>query len=305
MKTIKFLACALVVASGVAVTSCGDDDSGNSLPPIGGYNSADEIGAADLVAYWPLNGDGKEMKSGTTPSASPNTTFVAGAKGQAANFTGGYMKYPALPGFPTSMNSFTISAWVKVKNNKTTPDGGSVSTIFSMARPNEWEGNMNLYAETNKPAVSAQGAANDSIVFKGSWRNATNGGQAYENVVKLYDWMVSDNLVTPGKHVAGPNVVGGTWAHAVFTWDGETHKFTVYSNGKKISNPAFEIRDTNTSVVFDTPTHPMIGAFGNVETTTDVWNKAMTGQVDEIRIFKKALNQADVNSLYELEKAGR
>lgn len=305
MKTIKIFGFALMATFGVLLTSCGSDDEGGSLPDIDGYGSADEVGETDLVAHFGLDGDGEESMSGTAPTSSPNTTWVDGIKGKAANFNNGYMKYPSMASFPASMTSFTISGWVKVKNNQT-PTSGSVSTIFSMARPNEWEGNMNLYVETGQsPAMTDEGVANDSLIFKGSWRTAADGGQAYENVLHLEPWMVSDNEVTPGKHVAGPNVVGGTWAHAVFTWDGATNKFIVYSNGQKISNPAFEIRGENTSLTFDTPTFPMIGAFGNVDTTADSWNKAMTGQVDEIRVWKRALTLAEIGALYQLEKAGR
>ncbi|MGV3459718.1 MAG: LamG-like jellyroll fold domain-containing protein [Flavobacterium sp.] len=300
MKTIKIFAYALMATSAVMLTSCGDDDSSSApLPPIGGYNSADEIAAADLIGYWPLNGNGTEAKSGTNFSSSQGVSWVAGPKGQAVNLTNGFMKYPSIAGMTQTLNSFTISAWVKLKNNKV-GDVGTASTIFTMARANDWQGNIFLYSETGqRPATS------DSIVFKGGFRSSVSGGEIYDNIVKLEPWMIDDNLVTPGKHVANANKVADTWAHAVFTWDGSTNKLLIYSNGVKINNPAFETRGSNTSIVFDTPTYPMIGAFANWETTTDNWNKPMTGAIDEIRVFKKALGQADITALYELEKAGR
>ncbi len=299
MKTIKIFAYALAITSGFVFTSCGSDDSGEDLPPIGGYDSSADIAPTDLVAYFPLNGNGKENISGTDPSATQGTTWVDGAKGKAANFVNGYIKYPALANFPTTMNGFTISAWIKVDNNKTETTG-TASTIFTMARANEWGGNMNLLVETGYYP-----AASDSLKFKGGYATMANGFQLYENFIKLDPWMVDENVTTPGKHVAGPNVVAGTWAHAVFTWDGTSKTFTLYSNGAKISSPAFEVRGDATSLTFDSPTFPMIGAFGNFETTTDAWNKPMTGQVDEIRVYKKALTAADVNALYLLEAAGR
>ena len=307
-KTMKLsgYAFAITLGLGLAATSCSSDDSSSTpLPDIGGYANANEVGASDLVAYWPLNGSGTESKSSTLPATTVGASYEAGAKGQALKLINGYLKYPAIAALGQNMNAYTMSAWVKVKNNKT-PTSGSVSVFLSLTRPNEWEGNMNFYAETGqKPAVEDDGRVNDSIVFKHSFRTTTSGGEGYDNISHLEPWMVADNLVTPGKHVAAPNVVGGTWAHAVVTWDGATNKLLVYSNGQKINNPAFEVRGSNTSIVFDTPTFPMIGAFGNVDTTTDTWNKAMTGSVDEIRVWKKALNAADINALYELEKVGR
>lgn len=310
MKTIKLSSFALAIALGIGAfaTSCSkDDNTPTPLPPIGGYNSADEVGAADLLAYWPLNGTGVESKSNTAPTTTVGTTWEAGLKGQGANLNVGYLKYPAISALTATMDAFTISAWVNIKNNQTaTPGSGTASVFFTMSRPNEWEGNINLLAETGQlRRIEEDGTVNDSIKFKGSFRSIASGGESYDNIFHLEPWMIADNLITPGKHVAVPNVVGNSWAHVVFTWSGLTHKLIIYSNGVKISNPAFEERGTNSSIVFDTPSYPVIGGFGNVDTSTDNWNKPMTGKIDEIRVWKKALSLADINSLYELEKAGR
>lgn len=311
MKNMKLTGISLALALGVGlVASCNsDDDSSNNttLPPIGGYNSADEVGSADLIAYWPLNGNGIESKSNIGPTTTENTTWTSGIKGQSANMVAGYMSYPQIAALTQTVNAFTISAWVKIKNNQTAvPGSGSVSTIFSTNRADDWQGNIMLYAETGQQRpVNDAGVANDSIKVKAGWNTTANGSQIYENFVHLEPWMVDDNLVNPGKHVAGPNVIGGNWAQLVFTWDGATNKFIIYSNGVKISSPAFEVRGTNTTLAWDANSSPIIGAFANVETTTDSWNKPLTGGVDEIRIWKKALSQADIGFLYELEKAGR
>lgn len=307
MKTNQILLKSMILLSSVTLlTSCGNDDDSPSLPPIGGYNNANEVGAADLLAYWPLDGNGTESKSNTAPSSSVNATFEAGAKGQGAKLTAGYMKYPSIPAFAGTMTAYTMSAWVKVKNNQIPDVGGTASIFFSLSRPGEWEGNINLFAETGqKRAIEEDGTVNDSIIFKNTFRTSTSGGQGYENLLHLENWMKADNLITPNKHAANPVAVGRTWAHVVGTWSGATNVFTIYINGKKSSNPAFEKRGDNTSIVFDTPTTAIIGGFGDVATTTEPWNKPMTGNIDEIRVWKKALNAADVTALYELEKAGR
>jgi hypothetical protein len=58
---------------------------------------------------------------------------------------------------------------------------------------------------------------------------------------------------------------------------------------------------------FFTPSHPVIGALWSVAngTNVDAWNAPLTGEVDEIRVWKKVLSQADINALYQLEAAGR
>lgn len=307
---MKLTGFALAMALSIGMVSCSDDDNNVAipLPPIGGYNSADEVGSADLLAYFPLNGNGTESKSNISSSSTVGTTWTTGIKGQAANLNAGYITYPQIAALTQTVNAFTISAWVNVKNNQTAvPGSGSVSTFFAMNSNNaDWQGNMMLYAETGQlRPVDDAGVVNDSIKVKAGWNTMANGSQIYENWLHLEPWMVADNLITPGKHVAGPNVIGGTWAQLVFTWDGATNKFIIYSNGTKISNPAFEVRGDNTTLTMDAASTPIIGAFGNVATTTDSWNKPLTGKVDEIRIWKKALSASDINSLYQLELVGR
>lgn len=299
MKTSKLIF-SLVVASGMALmTSCSSDDS-NSLPPIGGYDNADQVGAANLKAYWPLNGNGKESISNTSPSSTVGTTWETGIKGQSAKLTQGYMKYPAISSLSSSMTSFSVSSWIKVQNN-----GTSASVFLTLSRPNEWAGNINFMAETGWKDATV-----DSLTVKGLVvSDNAIGWQDSRNTIKLDQGMIDENAANPTglQHVAFANKIGGQWAHAVITWDGATKLFKVYVNGQKVSNPKWEQRgavDGNT-LSFMTPTTAVIGAFGDIATTTEPWNKAMTGNLDEIRVWDKALSQAEIGSLYELELAGR
>jgi hypothetical protein len=90
------------------------------------------------------------------------------------------------------------------------------------------------------------------------------------------------------------------------TWDGATSMFKIYANGVKISNPEWEARGTTGPLSFTTPTKPIIGAWGtNISGTPDSWQVPMTGLVDEVRVYNKALSDGDISSLYQLESAGR
>lgn len=301
MKTNKILLKSMILVSSIAfLGSCSSDDGTQKLPAIGGYDSADEVGAANLKAYWPLDGNGVESISNTNPSSTVATTWETGIKGQGAKLSEGYLKYPSITSLSGSLSSFTMSAWIKVQNN-----GSSASVFLSLTRPNEWAGNINFMAETGWKDATV-----DSLAVKGlivsdnaiAWQDS-------RNAIKLDQGMLDFNAANPTEvqHVAFPNKVGGQWSHAVITWDGATKLFKVYSNGVKISNPAWEKRGTvdGTSLTFVTPTTPIIGAFGDIATTVETWNKAMTGNIDEVRVWDKALIQSDVTALYELEKAGR
>jgi hypothetical protein len=293
MKTIKLFSFLVVAAMAVSFIGC-KSTTNEPLPPIGGYNSADEVGKADLVAYWPLNGNGTESLSSTAPATSKNVTWTDGVKGQAASFNVGYLAYNTIASLGTNLQSgFTISAWIKIANN-----GNNASVIFSLSRPNEWAGSINFMSETGwMPATS------DSLTVKGLLVSSTDlGWQDTRNTVKA-----SAADITAG-HIAYPNKIGGKWAHAVYTWDNTTRLAKIYVNGVKISNPVWELRGAaGQTFAVTTPTHPIIGAFETFAngTTTDTWNKGLIGQIDEIRVWKRALILSDIGALYELEKAGR
>ncbi len=300
MKTNKFFMTALALGLAYAsFTSC--SSSSDSLPPIGGYNSASEVAATSLKAYWPLNGDGKESISNTAPSSTVATTFVTGVKGQAAAFNSGYMAYPSIAALATTSGSVSISCWVIVSNNKANAAASSTtSPIFSLTRTGEAFGNLNLMAETHGLVTS------DSIQMKGVFRikkpDGTDFGGDAVNMIKQETWM-------DATHNWNANKIGGHWAHVVYTYDGPTATNKIYVNGVKISNGAWEVRNNGAAFPLNhfTPTRPVIGALETVVngTNTDTWNAALKGSVDELRIYDKTLTTAEIGALYELEKAGR
>lgn len=301
MKTIKLtMKTVAMLFIGASIISCGDDDS-SSLPPIGGYNSADEVAASSLKAYWPLNGNGTESISSTAPSSTVATTYVTGIKGQGASFNEGYLAYPSIAALSTTSGSASISCWAKITNTRLTPESGSnISPIFSLTRANEPFGNLNLFGETHGLVTS------DSIQLKGVFRikkeDGTEFGGDAVNVLKQEPWMDET-------HTWNANKIGGQWAHIVYVYDGPTATNRLYVNGVKISNSAWEVRNGGDPFLLNhfTPTRPVIGALETVVagTNADAWNKALKGQVDEVRFYDKTLTQAEIGALYELEKAGR
>jgi len=301
MKTNKFLLKSMILVSSVAfLTSCGSDDK-KKLPPIGGYDSADDVGAADLVAYWPLDGSGVESISSTAPSNTMGATFEVGAKGDGLKLTNGYLAFPQIAGLGMTMQNMTISLWAKVTNNGGPGVDGAPTMLFNLSRPNEWAGNISLFAETGGRA-----AANDTLLMKGLVviKN-TDGSANFQDVINSPNPSAEDLV---NGHVGNPNKNGGMWAHYVATWNALEGKFLLYANGQKISNPAFEVRGGGMALPlnFFTPTRAVIGTFETVVSgTPDSWQRPANANIDEIRVFKKTLNAADINALYELEKAGR
>jgi hypothetical protein len=307
MKTNKILVSAFAFSLAFAsFTSC-SSDSGNDLPPIGGYNNSDEVAASALKAYWPLDGNGKEVESNTSPTTTVATTYVPGIKGQAANFNSGYMAYPEITELNSTSGSVSISAWVKVSNNKTAPAAVSTtSPIFSLTRTGEAFGNLNLMAETHGLTTS------DSIQMKGVFRIKNGDGSEFGgdavNMIKMESWMVSDNLAGQN-HTAAANKIGGQWAHVVYVFDGPSGTNRLYVNGAKISNSQWEVRNGGAAKPLNhfLPTRPVIGALETVVngTNVDTWNAPLKGGVDELRVYDKTLTTAEIGALYELGLAGR
>jgi hypothetical protein len=294
------------------LTSCGDDDA-PSLPPIGGYNNADEIGATDLVAYWPLNGNGIESKSNTAPADAVGVTWGMGIKGQGAILTAGYLDYPSIASLAESpaSGSVTISVWAKLLNTKLVAGGDShISEIFNLSGPTPGNGYLGVLGETHGLTTS------DSIQVKGRYETSYNGSQSggdIVNMIKMESWMLADNenpdfLI---KHVAFANKIGGQWAHIVYVFNGATAKNEIYVNGVNVSNAPWVQRNggvTPFNMVYASTVRPIIGARSSFiagQAAGDAWNKSMTGGVDELRVFKKALIASDIKALYDLEVAGR
>jgi hypothetical protein len=286
MKSKILLFCAAILITGsivLSTTSCDDEEK---LPPIGGFNSSNDVAAANLVAHWAFEGDGKERKSGAIPASSINASYEAGAKGKALKLTAGYLAYNEIAAL-NSLPNMSVSLWAYFNNNGTHP-----TPFFTLTRPNEWAGNINLMAETGwKPA------GNDTLIVKGLVVTKVNNNPSFQ-----------DSRNEPSK--GGVQVPKGVnkWHQLVMTWDGTTSNFKIYVDGVKVSNPEWEQRGTTGPLNFFTPTKAVIGAWGtNVPGggTADSWQKPLTGSIDELRVFNKALTDAEIGALFQLELAGR
>ncbi len=288
------------IVSVLLAGSCNKDD--DPLPPIGGYNNSDEVAAANLKAYWGLNGNGTEGKSGANPTSTSNVTYGAGGvRGQAASFADGYLYYAsAVGGALISNQPFTVSAWVQASNNGLVggnpPANNHPYQYFQMARPGQLFGNINLLYE-----AGAYPIASDTMFFKSLYSDA--GG--LQDAVNNYGVAGTDYKVVKK---AGT----GQWVHVVTTYNptggsGAESIFRIYADSTKVNNTNFENRGTNSFAY--TPHEIIIGGwYNNIPgkvVSADTWTTGFTGKIDEIRIYNKLLTDAEIIALYQLGKAGR
>lgn len=303
-RTIKPILQFLIVGGIFSVIVAGNCNKNKDvpLPQIGGYNNSNEVGAANLKAYWALDGNGTESKSGTAPTSSVGVTYAAGGvKGQAATFANGYLYYASAVGGALASNQpFTVSVWIQGTNNflagGNPPANNHPYQYFQMARPGQLFGDISLTYE-----AGAYGPASDTMFLKSLYSDAGGLQDAVNNygiagteykVVKKAGTGLWVNVVTTY------NPAGGTGAQSIFR---------IYADSALVSNTNFENRGTNSFVY---TAHEIIigGWYNNIPgktVTADTWTTPFTGKIDEIRVWNKLLTNAEIVALYQLGKAGR
>lgn len=296
MKKISIKNISLVLAGtflfSAVLTSCSKNKSTPDvpLPPIGGYASSDSVAAANLVAYWNFDGNQNEIKSGTAATSSARATYMTnGIKGQALMLDSGYVFYNSIPALD-GLTTFSVSAWVQVRNNFDTLGHAFTSMIFQLSKPNSTFGNINLGLETSwKPAT------NDSLVVHGWYTDPSNGLQDNRN----------DPFGTPPVGVVLDTT--GHWINVMMTVDNSNPvNCLIYANGVNIG--AYNTRGTNVYTPMK-PSSVIIGGWLNnvpgQPHTSDTWPHAFVGGIDQVRVYNKALSPDEISALYQLEKAGR
>ena len=258
------------------LTSCSKSSTPDvTLPDIGGYSSSDSVASSNLVAYWNFDGNKKEIKSGTDASSSAHDTYTDGVKGQAINLDSGYVFYNSIPAL-NGMTAFSVSAWVRVRNNFDTLGNAFTSMIFQLSKPNSTFGNINLGLETGwKPA------SNDSLVVHGWYTDPSNGLQDNRN----------DPFGNPPVGVVLDTT--GKWINVVMTVDNNNPvTFKIYANGQSIG--AYENRGANVYTPM-TPSSVIIGGWLNnvpgQPHTSDSWPHGFVGSIDQVRVYNKPLSQ--------------
>jgi len=300
MKSALFMA-AIVAFAGAG---CSDDDDDIVLPPIGGYNNSNEVAASALKATFSFDGTLNEA-GGTAPSTSLRTSFVAGVKGQALRLDSGYVLYPTIAALNvTNPGSVSVSAWVNTQNK---PGGPTVVTTWAMGGglQTDWNsGPVTMMLENGRPQ-----AYNDTLVLKSLFSTYTGAAGSRLGGDNINDFGVRG---TDFQTVLGAN----KWVHYVMRYDGAGSFIDLYADGIRVSNNNFRYRTNGANpmgpIVLPTgsTTQVLVGGFANTSTgfaasALQSWQALFTGSIDQLRFYTKALTDAEITALYQLEKAGR
>ena len=277
----------------MGLSACKKDGNPNNLPSVSpadytgkidGYANSDEVYPQNLIAYWSFDDTRNELKSGTAPTSSMNTSFITGGvRGKALSLAAGYVYYATqFQKFKTdSMKSWSISVWVKVLNNQNTTNKRTM--VLQLARPGMFTGNINFHLNTQGYPSTNTTTLRIQPTF------ATVGGGTQDNLNNVLD---QTNL--------------NEWVHIVLTYDFSTGTFNNWMNGVKVGN--FPNRGVgNNSFKSWEPSELLIGANYNaagMTVSSDVSVGAMTGSMDELRFYNIPLGDAFIKALYNLGKAG-
>lgn len=301
MRTINLLLCVSLSAI-VALNACTKpqyDDTvvkGDPPPVPGGYTNSSQVASSNLLAYWSFDGTNNETKSNTTPVAVSNSSFIPSFKGQALHLNTGFLLFPTITALSSkdALASCSVSMWINdVANN-----GSTFSEFFTLARDTtketDWLDIINMGIETGHSASSPI----DFHTWVGSYPagNRAGGDNINDYGTKGVDYQEVANI--------------GKWTHYVMRYDATTENIDLFANNTRVSNNNFRNRKGLGPIVMPTPTQVVIGGFSNVSTRfskspTLSFHGLLNGSIDELRVYNKALTDAEISALYQLERQAR
>jgi len=301
-KKMQFAVVTVALCLGLAAcTKVERDDNfpkGDPPPVPGGYTNSSQVAASNLLAYWGFDGDSKESKSGTAPTISNNSSYVTGIKGQGLHFNAGYAVYPTIAALngPNAIKSVSVSLWVNFANN-----GSQASEFFALSQPSalqtDWLAVLNVAAETGSPASSTDLTFHSWIgTYTGT--NRSGGGDNINNY---------GNLGTDYQNVTGK---ANTWVHYVMRYDATGENIDLFANSIRVSNNNFRTRTGLGPLLAPATTQVLLGGFPTGATGFNLsgiqsWQALLTGSIDELRVYNKALSDLEISALFQLEKQGR
>lgn len=274
MKRIYIL---LMAAITIGLSSCQKEfDPASYAPPlnIGGYTSADQIAPSNLIAYWSFDGTLNEKMSNTNGVAT-GTSFTAGIKGQALQ---GALNGYVISNTPTavqSLKSFTITCWENMPLN-----ANGIVGLVDISNSTQFWGNMTLF-------------------FENGGTSASGNLKVHVNNNGVDNWLGNYAMANPWDK----------WNQIAVTYDQTTSTYKVYVNGSIIATQVIAGNGPLTfqnagKMVFGTVHFQTNPSLTNA-TGSQSWASYLTGQLDEVRIYNKALTITEISSLAKLEGRGK
>jgi hypothetical protein len=260
-----------------------DEDSYAPVFTISGFSSVKQIEPSSLVAYWGFEESLVDSVSGAA-GTNKASTFVNGFKGKAVSFdvaNKAYVTFDANSAI-TGLQSFTISFWVNPVFVDANADNGvdGILGLVNLSNVGRFWGNINIFVENNSNP--------DAAIVKAI---ITSGTQESDILVEGYKGFF------------------GAWTNHTLTYDASTSELIYYINGSKVKSKTANW----TGPIGFTDSGPMVFGTVHFQTTPSLttgsgaqpWASYLTGTLDEVRIYNKALSAENINALVVLQGKGK
>lgn len=298
MFSYGFTATIVALMMGLNLTSCGDDKK--DTDPNAGKTDPSTIATANLVAYFPFESDGKDQVGNLTPSKQNGVTYVAGRRGNCYQGAAGVFLGYNLPASSKlkTLKAFTVSFWY------------NASQLYNKDA-----------LETGNPATADPEAAILQIGTDSgdkAWGNLLIGQlrcDAPVDSLKMKTFMYSS--IAPdwkGQHVSysNPAFQKERWVHIIQQYNNVTSELQYFVNGIKLTQPAGVTKRWAGSgettpygdLAFVDASQLCIGGWVDLNmnaNTANTWMGYVKGKIDEMRIYDRALTDAEAKALYDAE----
>ena len=226
----------------------------------------------------PFDGDYLELLTIEPGTTGGTPAFVDGIQGKAVSFDASNKGYVLFPSDVLSgVESFSMSFWVKPDFVDANTDGGidGILGLVNFSNTTGFWGNIDFFVENGSNPAAAKMVIHVTNDDSETWINEVN------NVSGFF----------------------GAWTHHVVTYDGTAHQFKYYINGAlkltKAAGWSDALAFKNAGpLVFGTvqfQTNPSL----TTNTGAQDWASYLTGELDEVRLFNRALSAADVQQIYD------
>ena len=277
-----------------------------------------------VIAHWPFEDNANDVVGTFDPTANGivAVTYTASrntAAGKAATFDGdaSIIEIPNGDQLMTAEN-FTLSFWVKTNSTGHVNADGNPTGHFVMGLGAFYGFQFEIFGGYDGCKLAARYGTSEGkftsedLWFPGNGETRDNGG--------WQGWTFCKDLRNSGGVAA---LLKDKWAHVVCTYNGTTKVGTMYINGERMKAQDFNLwpdgddKRKVTGLKYGGTAPEVVNelAFGFIQSRAGtLWDAEgwggydfptanhFKGQLDDVRIFHKALTETEIQLMYNSEK---